>query len=397
MGRPPVRYSATMLVQRFDLGRLGRAKRTGAGGARVPATIARTGVQVYTDQHGKTVREYRPPETVFAAESLETLGSIPVTVGHPPMGVTPLNHRELSVGHVTDAPPGRRQDGVAEWVDTALVVSDGETLQRIDLPDEHPRALREVSMGYLAEVELTPGVTPGGEHYDAVQKNVRFNHLALLPTGHARAGSGARLRLDGNQEPIMLVRVDDATTPATTPSAAHRPRVKVDGIECDAGSDTHIQMLERRIATETKRADDATTALTAAQTELGTAKATIASHKPVDVNALVQDELAFRSSLLSILPKADGKPYDFAGKSRDQIRADAVGPAVIADAAKLGSDAERAGYIQAHLKLKLDAASKAPSTLHVPSPITDSADPNKPKKPVDKRADAYKSSWGGPK
>lgn len=385
-----------MLVQRFDLGRLGRAKRTGAGGARVPASIARTGVQIYTDQNGRTVREYRPPETVFAADSLETLASIPVTVGHPPMGVNPLNHRELSVGHVSDAPPARRQDGPAEWVDTALVVSDGETLQRIELADENPRALREVSMGYLAEVELTPGISPTGEHYDAVQKNVRFNHLALLPMGHARAGSGARLRLDGNQEPIMFVRTDDNASPASTPSAAHRPRVKVDGIECDAGSDTHIQMLERRIATETKRADDATTALTTAQTELGTAKATIAAHKPVDVNALVQDELAFRSSLLPILPKADGKPYDFAGKTRDQVRADAVGPTIMAEAAKLGSDAERTGYIQAHVKLKLDAVGKPTTPLHLPTVTTDSADPTKPKI-IDKRADAFKSSWGGAK
>jgi hypothetical protein len=379
-----------MLVQRFDVGRLDRAKRTGAGGARVPATIARTGVQLYTDQHGKPVREYRPPETVFAAASLDTLGSIPVTEGHPPMGVTPLNYRQLSVGHVSDAPPGRRSDGGVEWLETAVILSDATTLRKVEAGE-----LAEVSMGYLAEVEPTPGVTPAGEHYDAVQKNIRFNHLALLRDGHARAGSGARLRLDGNQEPDMVIRADDNSTPAAAPSAAHRPRVKVDGIDCEVGSDTHVSLLERNIASEKKRADEATAALTAAQTELGSAKATIASHKPVDVNALVADELAFRSSLLPILPKADGKPYDFTGKTRDAIRADAVGPAVMADAAKLASDAERAGYIQAHVKLKLDAAGKAPPALHVPTvTTTDAADPTKPKR-VDKRADAYKASWGG--
>lgn len=379
-----------MLVQRFDVGRLGRAKRTGAGGARVPASIARTGVQIYTDQHGRTVREYRPPETVFAPESLDTLGSIPVTVGHPPMGVTPLNHRELSVGHVSDAPPARRSDGPVEWVDTAVVVSDGGALRRIELPPTDPQALTEVSMGYLAEVEPAAGVTPDGQHYDAIQKSVRFNHLALLPAGHARAGSGARLRLDGNQEPIMLVRSDDNSTPVAAP----KPRVTVDGIDCERGSDTHVSLLERARDKEKTRADELQTQLTAAQTELGTAKATIASHKPVDVNALVQDELAFRSSLLPILPKVDGKPYDFTGKTRDQVRADAVGSTIMADAQKLASDAERAGYIQAHLKLKLDAIGKAPPALHVPTvTTTDSADPSKPKKPVDKRADAFNSSW----
>lgn len=372
-------------VLRFDIGRLDRAKRTGAGGARVPASISRTGVQTYTDQYGRVVREYRSPEEVFAPESLATLASVPITVGHPPGGVTPRNYREVSVGHVSEAPPERFSDGPHEWINVVGVISDAETLRRIDLPPEHKDALIEVSMGYLADVVPESGITPAGEPYDAKQTNIRFNHKSLLPRGHARAGSGARLRLDGNQETTMFVRADDNTAPAS--SAAHRPRVKVDGIECDYGSDTHVQMLERARDSEKKRADDAAAALTAVQTELGTAKATIAAHKPVDVSALVQDELAFRQSVLPALPKG----YDFAGKARDLVRADAVGPAVIADAAKLGSDAERAGYVAAHLKIKLDAAGKAPPTLHVPSPITDAAD--KPKF-RDKHADAFNAARG---
>lgn len=78
-----------MLVQRFDVGRLNHAQRTGAGGARVLVSISRTGVQIYTDSRGNTVREYRPPEEVFAADRLATLASVPVTVGHPPRGVHP--------------------------------------------------------------------------------------------------------------------------------------------------------------------------------------------------------------------------------------------------------------------------------------------------------------------
>jgi hypothetical protein len=187
-------------VQRFDVGRLDRAKRTGAGGARVAASVSRTGVQSYTDERGRVVREYRPPEAVFAPESLATLGSIPVTVGHPPGGVTPQNYRQLSVGHVSDGPAGRRADGPAEWLETAVVVNDAATLQRIELPPTDPKALVEVSMGYLADVIPEAGIAPDGQHYDAKQTNIRFNHLALLPSGHARAGSGARLRLDGNQE-----------------------------------------------------------------------------------------------------------------------------------------------------------------------------------------------------
>jgi len=337
---------------------------------------------------------------VFAAQSLETLASIPVTVGHPAGGVTPRNFRQLSVGHVSDAPPGRHQDGGVEWLDTAAVVHDADVLQRIDLPPDDPKALVEVSMGYLADVVPESGVAPDGQHYDAKQTNIRFNHLALLPLGHARAGSGARLRLDGNQEPTpMLVRHDDNTSPAATP----KQLVKVDGIDVDKGSDTHIALLERAIAGQTKRADDAAAALTAAQTlngeqkaKLDAAELELGKLKAQDVNKLVQDELSFRQGLLPVLPKVDGKPYDFTGKSRDAVRADAVGPAVMAEAAKLGSDAERSGFVAAHLKMKLDAAGKAQPSLHTPSVIVDSADPTKPKARTDKRADAYNASWGTP-
>lgn len=195
----------------------------------------------------------------------------------------------------------------------------------------------------------------------------------------------------------MLVRSDDNTAPV---QAAPKPRVTVDGIDCERGSDTHVSLLERQRDAEKKRADEAVTALTTAQTELGQLKAKLDEAEKaakIDVNQLVADELAFRQSLLPILPKADGKPYDFGAKTRDQVRADAVGPAVMAEAAKLSSDAERAGYIQAHVKLKLDAAGKAPPALHVPRPVTDSGDGDgqQKSKTVDKRADAFASSWGG--
>jgi hypothetical protein len=377
-------------VQRFDVGRLDRAKRTGAGGARVPASVARTGVQSYTDERGNVVREYRPPEAVFAPASLDTLGSIPVTVGHPPEGVNPRNYRQLSVGHVSDAPSGRRADGPLEWLDTAVVVHDADALRKVESGE-----LAEVSMGYLADVIPEAGIAPDGQHYDAKQTNIRFNHLALLKDGHARAGSGARLRLDGHQEPTPMFRADDNSTPA-------KSLVKVDGIDVEKGSDTHLSLLERSITAQTKRADDAIAALTAAQTlngeqkaKLDAAETELKALKAQDVNVLVADELAFRQSMLPVLPKVDGKPYDFTGKTREQVKADAVGPAVMAEAAKLTNDAERAGYVGAHLKIKLDAVGRTPASLHTPTVVTDSSDPTKPKKRTDRRADAFTASFAG--
>lgn len=327
------------MVQRFDVGRLDRARRTGAGGARVHASIARTGVQIYHDASGREIREYRPPEEVFSEASLASLGSIPVTIGHPG-AVSAANWRDVAVGHVSDAPPQRRPDGSREWLESQVVVSDAKALDRVSTGD-----LVEVSMGYSADVVDEAGVAPNGERYDRIQKNIRFNHLALLQDGRARAGRGARLRLDSNGDEMAIRNDSDAK------------RVKVDGIDCEFGSDTHVQMLERRAELATKRADDAEASLKAAQAELGAAQAKLdavpAPAAPPDVNALVQDELAFRDSMRPLLDKS----YDFAGKTRDQVRLDAVGADVAAKVAAL-PEAQREGYLVCALQNRRDALEK---------------------------------------
>ena len=57
---------------------------------------------------------------------------------------------------------------------------------------------RELSCGYTVETIEEAGTTPDGEHYDAIQTNIVYNHLAVVSKG--RAGN-ARLNLDaeGNQ------------------------------------------------------------------------------------------------------------------------------------------------------------------------------------------------------
>lgn len=363
------------LVQRYDTGRLSKVTRTGAGGARVPASIARTGVQVYQDAQGNTVREYRAPDVVFAPESLATLGGIPVTVGHPG-NVDATNWRRHAVGHVSDAPPARRPDGTVEWLDAAMVVQDEAAIGRIERGE-----LVEVSMGYRVNVVARQGVTPSGEHYDAVQEGpVEFNHLALLPAGKARAGSGARLRLDGSEAPEGL-------------DSEEIMKVKIDGIEYDVGSPSHIQALEKQRDAATARADKAEAdakanadALGKAQAKADAAEAEVAKLKAQDVDALVQDELAFRA----LLQPALAKDYAFGGKSRDQVRADAVGAEVMTKANAL-PEAARPGYIQARLEDKLAAAPAAPERKPLHEVKTDAkVEPAKRKDPV---AEAYAASW----
>lgn len=118
------------------------------------------------------------------------LAGAPVTNLHPAEGkVTAENWRKRAVGHTSETV---RRDG--DKIVGDIYVQDSYT---IDLIEKNER--REVSCGYLCRLDMTPGVTPSGERYDAIQRDIRYNHVALVPKG--RAGSEVSLRLDseGNQ------------------------------------------------------------------------------------------------------------------------------------------------------------------------------------------------------
>lgn len=376
--------AVTSAVQRFDVGRL---VLNGAGGARIPASIARTGIQIYHDAQGREVREYRPPEEVFSEDSLASLASVPVTVGHPGL-VGPDNWKRVAVGHVAEAAPNRRTEQAAEWIEAPTVISDGETLAKVQAGE-----LVEVSMGYTATVDPTPGTTPTGERYDAIQRRIRFNHLALLRSGHARAGTGARLRLDSKGNQQMNVRQDaaEAAAPART--------VRVDGVDCAFGSETHVSLLERSIDTYKAGADDSQQRLDAASKELGEAKAKLdAAEKRVadlearDLDSLIQDELDFRDRMRPALPKN----FEFAGKSREDVQRAVVGSEV---SAKIDSlpEAQRSGYLAASVDAALETAGEKLPPLHVQKADASDDRPSTRRrqdaalKPYN---DAYKSSFG---
>jgi uncharacterized protein len=48
-----------------------------------------------------------------------------------------------------------------------------------------------LSAGYTCNLEFADGTTPEGEAYDAIQRNIRINHLAIV--AHARGGSTLRI------------------------------------------------------------------------------------------------------------------------------------------------------------------------------------------------------------
>lgn len=196
---------------RFEL----KATKTDEGFIRDTPVIGRTGLMTYYNHDGTKRIEYRPPEEAFNADSLNSLLGKPVTVGHKAM-VSAANAAAVQpIGSVLSA---GRQDGnniVADMVIYNL-----------------PTNARELSCGYNLDLEETPGVTPDGQPYDAIQRHIRYNHVAVVPKG--RAGI-ARLNMDGDQEMYFEEHQD------TTGGTKTMEKVRLDnGIEYDAAPEVKV-------------------------------------------------------------------------------------------------------------------------------------------------------------
>ena len=207
-------------MQRFDQVTFAATK-TAEGFIRDTPVVGRTGILVYRNADGTERREYRPPEEAFKADSLASLQGKPITIGHKAF-VTAGNAAKVApVGSVLSA---GRQDGNAIRADIVIYNLDTNA--------------RELSCGYSLNLDETPGTTPEGEHYDAIQRDIRYNHLAICPKG--RAGI-ARLNMDGSQV------VDDDSEVKEANKMAEMTKIRLDsGIEYECAPEVKVEIEKMR-------------------------------------------------------------------------------------------------------------------------------------------------------
>jgi uncharacterized protein len=185
--------SSVKTVFRLDRGTLRKPERTPQGFLRVDGIASRTGVFEYTNPDGSIRRELRLDEEVFAPKALAGFEGAPLTDGHPPVMVTADNVRSYEVGTVTS--PARRDGG---FVVTSIVIKDPKVIRKVERGDTG------LSVGYSVDLDETPGVHPKFGRYDAVQRNLVINHLAVAVT--PRAGEAARIRMDAADIAIEIDR-----------------------------------------------------------------------------------------------------------------------------------------------------------------------------------------------
>lgn len=166
------------------------AEKTAEGFLIARAPVTSIGVFSYRNPDGSERRELRLPEEVFAEESLASLKMKPLTLLHPDEKVTPENVGELSVGSV-----GSDVTSDSYRVYVSLTATKKDAIDSVE-----NGSARSLSCGYDCDIEWTSG-TWMGMKYDCIQRNIRYNHVALVPV--PRAGDGNAIRMDSAGTPTL--------------------------------------------------------------------------------------------------------------------------------------------------------------------------------------------------
>ncbi len=174
-------------VIRLDSLPLGQTMFTHEGYLMDRPILTSTGIFEYHNPDGSVRRELRLPDEVFAKESLESYKGKPIIVTHDAGLIDKNNVHDESIGTILS---DGYQDG--DDVRAEIVIHDTDEMRE--------SRLKELSLGYNLDLDETPGVW-NGEPYDAIQRNIRINHLALVR--EARAGEQARLNIDSRDFNIL--------------------------------------------------------------------------------------------------------------------------------------------------------------------------------------------------
>lgn len=330
------------VVRRLDSGSLRKPQLQANGWLRVDGFLSRTGVFTYGMPDGTKRREWRPPDEVFKADSLATFDLVPVTDNHPPEFLNAANTTQYSKGAVS-AP---RADG--DKVAAVMLVTDAELVAKLQ------GGIQQVSCGYVCDLEDASGVTPQGEKYDAIQRNIRGNHVAIVPVG--RAGPEVRVRMDA------AGLDEEAVNPAPPAPRKATPmnKIRIDGVDFDPSTEAFAQALQKRderlaaeaaalkaqITAATEKADKAEARADAAGEALAKAQAEIK-----DLPTKLRADMAARAEL-------DSKARAVLGKD---AKLDALTPADVRRLvlSKLAPDMKLDGKSEAYVEARFDAAVEA--------------------------------------
>lgn len=280
--------------------------KTDEGYIRGEAVVTRTGIFLYQRADGSIQRELRHPDDVFSKASLDSLRMIPITNQHPREKIVDAKNADrLSIGQT-----GENVQVDGKYVLVPLTITHGDGLGSIE------QGRKELSLGYRCDVEDVSGEY-NGERYDSRQRNISYNHLALVDV--ARAGSVARINLDGSE----AVQVDNAKGGANnispfskgeTMTVVKKTVIQIDGITYEAIPEVvrEIEKARAKIDSLTDEVKAAKADSEKAQAKVDEASASLEAFKKERsddaINALVNRRLDLRFKASKVVKDSlDGK------------------------------------------------------------------------------------------
>lgn len=290
-----------------------------AGYLEAAARTARTGIQQYLGAElGRpdlgVVNVYRDEAEVFSKASLNTFSKIPVTNDHPPVSVDATNWKDYSVGTTGDEV---LRDG--EYLKIGIKITDADAVKAVK------DGKRELSVGYSADIIWQDGIAPDGTHYQAVQKNIKANHIAIVDKG--RAGYRARIGDSWGALPVIDFQPGFEPKPVKGGHMSDQLKTVVLGDKAVQVAVSDVEAIEKFKA-------DTQAEITAKDTRIGELTAELQEAKDaanIDIDSLV----AARTELVAQV-KAIDAAIEVAGKTDAQLRKEAVakklGDAAVADA-----------------------------------------------------------------
>ncbi|MBL4768268.1 MAG: DUF2213 domain-containing protein [Rhodobacteraceae bacterium] len=340
-----------------DTAEMAGTRRTADGYLVADAFAVRVGVQVYRGSEvglvdRETVRVYRPEDEVRDPESMKTFSHVAITLDHPSEPVTPDNWADLAKG---EASTEATWDG--NKIKLPLIIKDADAIKAIE------GGKRELSAGYTCKLDWSAGVTTDGDAYDAIQREIRINHLAIVKRG--RAGAECRIG-DGAIAMWGASPFNDRKDVNMTDQVKTRT-VLVDGLSVvttDAGAQA-LEKLNKTIADGVKALTDSAKALSDA--EAAHAVVVAAKDKEIAKAEAARDEAQGKILSDTDLDKRVADRASLIGKARAivaDIKTDGLSDAAIRKAtvvAKLGdgmADKSEA-YLDARFDILTEDAAKA--------------------------------------
>ena len=302
----------------YDRAELGKYTETPEGYLHGEFPITRPGVFPYMRNGGSVSQVAKLPDEVFSKETIESANNKPLTNDHPNVGVDVRNFKTLSVGMT---------DSDAHVEDNKLVV--GATITDPDMIAQVKSGKRELSIGFNADVPTEYGEY-GGAQYDAAQRNIKINHIAIVDRG--RAGHGISIH-----DSAAFVMDDDSNIQGGTKMATmiiDNQSFEADQRVIDAANDTKKQLVaaealvaklkkqlagsEDTAASSKKEADSLKGERDALKTQLKDAQ-----DKQLDQDAL-DKRIDARLALQTSAARFVGDSFDFKGKTDREVKVAAI-------------------------------------------------------------------------